>query len=135
MSTSELYSGLESFVEQSFRTRTPDPSRRSFGESILDIVPSSARQIVFGMAFTRWTGVRLRFLVTNVNRSWQLMFVDVARSRILELGERWKTDVVCDSERDALIGLLVEIGGAGGDLRAKVDAVLVAVGAEEMSAH
>lgn len=135
MSTLELYSGLESYVEQSFRGRTTNSNRRSFGETILDIVPSSARQIVFGMAFTRWTGARLRFLVTNVNRTWQLMYLEVARTRLLGMGERWKTDVESDLEREALIGLLREIGEVGGSMLDRVEEVLVEVGAEEMTAH
>lgn len=134
MSTQELYRSLEKFVEQSLRGRTVS-NRRTIGESLLDQVPSSARQIVFGMAFQQWTGARLAHLVLNVNRTWQHLFIEVAGKRLRDMDERWQNDVVLAIERDALLGLLFELGHHDHALQEQAEKVFAAVGATELITH
>ena len=103
--TMKLFYDLGHFVDKVFRGQTQG-TRATDTESMLDVMPADARQIVYGLAFTQWTGAKLRTFALLVGRRWYPLFFRVMQTR-LEKTEQ-TANLEAEYEREALIDLLDE---------------------------
>lgn len=117
-STMSMFLGLEAFVDAVVRGQKVG-NRATVEESMLDIVAPDAREIVYGLAFSKWAGARLHSFLALAGRRYHPLFLRVMDRRIRTLSESHK--LADEFDLDALSDLLVEFRGNHPELGAQVD--------------
>jgi len=117
-STMSMFLSLEAFVDAAVHGKKVG-HRATVEESMLDVVASDAREIVYGLAFSRWTGARLHTFLSLAGRRYHTLFLRVMDRRIRNLSGSKKLED--QLELEALEGLLADFGELHPELSLQVD--------------